>query len=254
MAWVTKNSEEEYKPYEAESREYTRRDKAANWWHYHKMLVLVLLMAAALGATMIKDILLQSQPDYEVGWVGRSELPEETAAALEAELAQYGVDLNGDGRVVVQLNQYTVNFVEEAAADADSEDQQVQSSYNDAYYQMAGVTKLSADLSDGKLYVLLLEDPEGFERVTDALQYLDGTLPEEGAADWQNMCYLWQDCPVLAGLELGEFTSYDEWMHSSQELLAGVYVARRGIWSEKDYDKFEGCAEFWAALTEGAAG
>ena len=45
---------------------------------------------------------------------------------------------------------------------------------------MAGVTRLSAELSSGgKTYIFLLEDPEGFETQTGALQYLDGTVPDD---------------------------------------------------------------------------
>lgn len=254
MAWVTKNSEEEYKPYNAQTREYTKKEKAANWWDYHKGIVLVVMLAVVLAAMLVKDLLSQVTPDYVVGWVGRRELPVDTMEALERELARYGADLNGDGQVLVEINQYTVEFAAESEQPQE-DDGEGAVTYEDPYSQMAGVTKLSADMSDGKVYVFLLEDPAGFVQNTGALQYLDGTLPAEGAADWQNMCYLWQDCPELAGLELGDYTGYtlvDEQTGTNQSVLADVYVARRGVWTEKDAQRFEGCADFWAALTAGA--
>ena len=76
----------------------------------------------------------------------------------------------------------------------------------------AGVTRLSAELaSGGKTYIFLLEDPEGFEKSTGVLQYLDGTVdddPETADPDWREMVYRWTDCPVLTGLELGSYDGY----------------------------------------------
>ena len=125
-----------------------------------------------------------------------SDLPTDTVTALQDALTPFCSDLNGDGKVVVQVDSYTVDF------DAANES-------TDAYYQMAGVTRLSAELSSGgKTYIFLLEDPEGFEAQTGALQYLDGTVPDDPEtpdADWREMVYRWTDCPVLTGLDLGGY-------------------------------------------------
>lgn len=243
MAWVTKSSTETYRQDDAPP-EYTKKQKAANWWHYHWGYVAVGAVAVCLVGAIVKDTVFQIQPDYQVAYVGRSELPVDTAAALQEALQQYGVDLNGDGRVVVQLNQYTVEW---------------QADGGDAYNQMAGVTRLSADLGSGKgSYIFLLEDPQSFQQQTGALQYLDGTVgdPDAPAGDWQNMVYRWRDCPVLAGLDLGEYvglTLLDDQTGSSQDVLADLYVARRGVWDEKQAKDFVGCADLWTALTAGAA-
>ena len=156
------------------------------------------------------------------------------------------VDLNGDGKVVVQVDSYTVDF------DAANEN-------TDAYYQMAGVTRLSAELSSGgKTYIFLLEDPEGFEAQTGALQYLDGTVPDDPEttdADWREMVYRWTDCPVLTGLDLGGYeglTLMDDVTGTNQSVLAHLYVGRRGVWDEKQVPTYEGCAELWDTLTAGA--
>ena len=156
------------------------------------------------------------------------------------------LDLNGDGKVVVQVDSYTVDF------DAANEN-------TDAYYQMAGVTRLSAELSSGgKTYIFLLEDPEGFETQTGALQYLDGTVPDDPEttdADWREMVYRWTDCPVLTGLDLGGYeglTLMDDVTGTNQSVLAHLYVGRRGVWDEKQVPTYEGCAELWDTLTAGA--
>ena len=175
--------------------------------------------------------------------MGEAELPQDTVAALEQQLAAYGQDLDDDGQVLVEFTQFSFDF------DPPEDDE------TDPTYRMAMLTRLEGDLSleDG-CYIYLLQDPEGFQNQTGALQYLDGTLPSDGAGDWQNMVYRWADCPVLAGLDLGDYTgltAIDDVTGSSQELLADVYVARRGNWqAENEY--FNACDALWAALTAGA--
>lgn len=244
MAWVTKSSEEHYDAPQEPQRVYTRSEKAKNWWHYYKWVVLVVALLIVCGAWLVHDILSNQEADYQVGWVAGYSLPDETAAALQTALAQYGEDRNGDGQVTVQINQYVLDL-------SDSGDSQT----TDAYNRMAGMTRLSADLADGANYVYILEDPASFQATAGALQYLDGTMPQEGASDWENMVYLWADCPVLAGQDLGGYTPLGataETSASSQELLASVYVGCCGTWNDAQAEKFAGCEAFWQALTEGA--
>lgn len=98
----------------------------------------------------------------------------------------------------------------------------------------AGVTRLSADLSDsGTLYVMLIADPAGFQKSTGALAYLDGTPPEDDADDWQNMVYRWTDCPVLAGMDLGDYDGYtllDDATGSNQSVLSTCMWAAALCW------------------------
>ena len=152
-------------------------------------------------------------------------------------------DLNGDGKVVVQVNSYTVDF-------------NAENDNSDAYNQMAGVTRLSADLSDsGTLYVMLIADPAGFQKSTGALAYLDGTPPEDNADDWQNMVYRWTDCPVLAGMDLGDYDGYtllDDATGSSQSVLSTLYVGRRAVLDEEQAAHYADGEELWQTLTAGA--
>ena len=185
MAWVTKSSDEQYAP-EPAPREYTKQEKAANWWHYHKITVLVVVLAAAMAAWLVHDMFFRVQPDVQIGYVGTTVLPAETVQALEQALTPYASDSNGDGQVIVQLDQYAVDFANENA---------------DPAGQLAGTTQLTAALAESSgTYLFLLEDPAGFESQIQALQFTDGTLPGEAdTGRWQQMVYRWQDCPVLAG-------------------------------------------------------
>lgn len=240
MAWVTKSSEETYTP-EPAPREYTKQENAANWWHYHKVTVLVVLIVLGIVGWLLHDMFGRVRPDLEIGYVGTQALPTETAEALQEALVPYCSDRNGDGRVVVQVSQYQVDFAAESA---------------DPYAQLAGTTQLTAALTEGSdTYLFLLEDPAAFELQTQALQYTDGTLPDaEHLEDWQRMVYRWADCPVLAGLALegDNTTAGPETAPSGQDLLAGLYIGCRGNWAEKVPESYTASTALWAVLTAGA--
>lgn len=244
MAWVTKDSQETYENNEP-VRTYTKAEKAGNWWHYHKWQVVIIIILLVVIACIIKDTFFRTQPDYQVGYVGLQELPTDTAEALTTALESFCDDRNGDGQVVVQLNQYAVDL----GQDSDN---------TDAYTQMAGVTRLSADLSSKEgSYIYLLEDPEVFQSYTGGLRYLDGTVPEdnENATDWQNMVYRWTDCPVLTSLDLGTYTGYtlmDESTGNNQDVLGKLYIGCRGTWTEKSEEAYATDDVLWQKLTEGA--
>ena len=205
-------------------RAYTRKERWANWWDYNLKWVIILGIAAAfVGYCFIGQYFLTTHADYNVAVVAPHYLPEATQTALQDALAAYGEDRNGDGKVVVKLNVYTMNF--------GSDD-------SDAYLDMAGTTKLSTDIQGALSSIFILYDPAGFQSTTGTLRYLDGSLPQSDADnDWWNMVYHWDDCPVLAGLDLGDYTSdaVQNDSGSSQELLSHYYIGIRGAWT-KDAD------------------
>lgn len=246
MAWVTKDSIETYDQTPEPPREYTKAEKAANWWHYHWVAVVIGVAAVFFGGWIIKDTVFQTRPDVQIAYVGTHELPVDTVNALQNALTPFCQDENGDGKVVVQVATYNVDF------DAENES-------TDAYYQMAGMTRLNGDLSSGsKTCIFLLEDPENFEKMTGALRYLDGTTPEDqddAAADWQQMVYRWTDCPVLTGLDLGNFEGYtalDDITDTNQNALAPLYVGCRGVWDNDQAEAFADGFALWDTLTAGA--
>ncbi len=246
MAWVTKDSIETYDQTPEPPREYTKAEKAANWWHYHWVAVVIGVAAVFFGGWIIKDTVFQTRPDVQIAYVGTHELPVDTVNALQNALTPFCQDENGDGKVVVQVATYNVDF-------------DVENESTDAYYQMAGMTRLNGDLSSGsKTCIFLLEDPENFEKMTGALRYLDGTTPEDqddAAADWQQMVYRWTDCPVLTGLDLGNFEGYtalDDITDTNQNALAHLYVGCRGVWDNDQAEAFVDGFALWDTLTAGA--
>ena len=218
-----------------EKRPLTARERRRNWWYYHKWHVGAVLLLLAAAGSILWNALCRVEPDYRIAYVGTSPLPDDTAAALEAGFASLGEDLNGDGRVVAVLNQYA------------------SSGGTDPGVGAAAEVQLMADLVECESYFFLLEDPERFQREYHVLRRLDGSLPEE--EDSSGTYLAWDACPVLAALELGEY-SY-ELMGStvsggSQELVSRLFLARRGFWTEKTTASPEGCEALWNKLTEGA--
>lgn len=257
MAWVTKDSQETYENNEPE-RTYTKAEKAGNWWHYHKWHVVIAVVVIGILGAIAKDTFFRTKPDYQVAYVGLQELPADTVDALEASLATFCDDRNGDGKVVVQLNQYATDLTTATGETAEAAESSAMDDSADPYVHMAVMTRLSADISstDGS-YIFLLEDPASFQAATGALRYLDGTVPEneEPASDWQNMVYRWTDCPVLTGLDLGTYTGYtlvDDTTGSNQDVLSKLYVGCRGTWTDKATEGYADDQLIWQKLTEGA--
>lgn len=221
-----------------EKVELTPSEKRKNWWHYHKWHVLIGVVLAVIGGNLIYSALGigQVRPDYQVAYVGASALPEDTAAALEAGLASLGEDANGDGQVAVSLRQYPLYSA-------------------DPQTVMAAQIQLMADLTEGESCFFLLEDPERFQRDYHSLCRLDGSLPEEEDNSAEGTYWLWEQCPALAGLDLGSYrySALGETVSGdSGELVSGLAVARRGFWTEKDAAYPDERAALWEKMTEGA--
>lgn len=222
-----------------ERRQLTPEERRKNWWHYHKWHVAVGVVLAGIGISLLWHALGigRTRPDYQVAYVGTDALPDDTAAAIEQLFASLGEDLNGDGAVTVQLNQYA------------------STGSKDAEMAISAEVTLMADLMESQSYFFLLEDPARFQVNYHALRRLDGSLPEEGDWSSESVCLGWDQCPVLAGSELGGY-SYEVMGEtvtgSSDQLVSGLYLARRGYWTEKTAAYPEGCDALWNRLTEGA--
>lgn len=138
--------------------ELTKQQRRRNWWHYHKWHVLIGGVLVLIAMDWAWSALTQVHPDYQIAYVGAAPLDQEDAAAWEARLSALGSDCNGDGNVVVQMNQYLT--VQE-----------------DTMYTAAANVKLLADLDARESYFFLLEDPEKFQADYEILQ--EDWLPVE---------------------------------------------------------------------------
>lgn len=210
-----------------------RGARAKNWWTYHWKPVLLILVLAAIGVVCAAQFFGQKEPDMRVGYAAVQELPPDTAAALTKALEGFCPDRDGDGKATVELEQFAVDLRQDAAP-------------ADMNEQMAGVTLMTGFIYDaGGANLFLLADPEGFQRRTGALRYLDGAAPGEenayDAANWRKMVYAIKDCPVLMGLDLG-----------GETLPEGLYIGRCAPGGRADPACAAAIDELWEALTQGA--
>jgi len=231
LKWLARNEKPE------EPRVLTKKEKRQNWWYYHKWHVAIGVLLLAILGSIVWNALTQTEPDYQVAYVGANILPDDTVTALEACLASLGEDLNGDGSVIVQLVQYA------------------SSSETDAGVAASAEVQLMADIVECDSYFFLLEDPEQFQHSYRVLRRLDGTLPDDNDPSAEGTYLSWSSCPVLAQTDLGQYAyplMGETITGSSNELLSRLFIARRGFWTEKTAPYPAGCEALWEIITEGA--
>lgn len=135
--YLLKKAKEEAKPQDVQV--LTKAEKRRNWWDYHKWHVAI----AAVLIACLGDILWNAlgigavQSDYAIAYVGSTPLSEETATAIRDGFAALSTNLNGDGQVTVELQQY----VSANTGDSDS-----------LYYAQAAQVQLVADITDCTSY------------------------------------------------------------------------------------------------------
>ncbi len=162
-----------------------KKRSRANWWYYHWGIVAVAAVLAVSVIYVAHGLLTTVDPDYTVAVVTAESLPDEAVQSLQTALEQYADDANGDGAVIVQVNNYTWS---------------ANASLTEQNQQMAGATQMNTDLAGGESKIWILEDPEGFEQAY-------GALSEKLGADWQAKLIPWQSQPTLSGLDLGSYAT-----------------------------------------------
>ena len=232
----------------------TKEEKIKNWWYYHKWHVaagvLLLLALADIGKNALG--IGQVKPDYQIAYVGSNALPEDTKAALEEAIASLGEDLNHDGKVTVTLHQYASYGGEEVMSEKESSKG---SDSDSSYYAYAAGLTLTADIESCDSYFFLLEKPETFQSNYNVLAYTDGTTPGTFASDIKNCYFLWEDCPLLSSLDLGNYEEViagETVRGNSSDLLKDLCFARRSFYMDRTVDYVEGCDRLWDTLTKGA--
>ena len=225
-----------------QKKQYTWRQRLGNWFYYNKLWVLVGLVLLWIIGSMLWNVLGigQTAPDYIISYVGRLKLPQDCVDALEGALAQFGEDLNGDGEVVIKLNQHVVT--DNSYAD------------NVTYSYGAEITVL-ADITEGESHFFLLEDPVDFQLSFQVLANLDGSIPVEDDFEALNKVFRWADCPALVSLELGTYE--DRYLDITetgeiQDLLKDLYLGRRYFLDPNQQENPEADNNFWQAIMEGA--
>lgn len=221
--YLMKKAREAYQP--QEERVLTPEEKRRNWWYYHKYHVAIGVVGALCLINLIWTALGigKTKPDFSVAYVGSTALSPETQEALKQGFEAIASDLNGDGKICVELAVYA----SPETGDSDT-----------LYYAQAAQVQLVADVTDCRSYFFIMEYPDRFQNATNVLRNIDGSLPayDDGSADGKYM--MWSDCSQLAGMELPQD-------------LSGMAFGRRGFWTSKRSANEAGCDALWETLTEG---
>ena len=248
--------------------EYTKKQKMANWWHYNWKIVAVIVVLVAIAGHYILKAVTTVHPDEQIALVSAQPLPSELQTALEQALGGVMADSNGDGQVLVQVDTYTIDFTgyaepseseaaggaapgaEQDAADVGAAMTDVASNYE----QVASLTRLTADIQDNQTLIFLLDDPAGFQEVGGVLASSEGAAaPDPKSLEGVDL-FLWEDCPALTGLELGEYTDMlGQNAAPSEALFQGLALARRGFAEGKELKTYGAENEaFFKTLIAGA--
>lgn len=103
-----------YRPQAPEPQ--TPRGWLENFWYHHKWKVILGGAFLAIGVFLLVHTLSRTDPDYLICLVSMQEVDSNAAERLETILEQYGEDLNGDGKVVVEIQCLNVSSGTESAA------------------------------------------------------------------------------------------------------------------------------------------
>lgn len=204
-----------------------KQQRLDNWWRYHWLYVLCGVLAVIALGGVAWEHLTQIKNDCSVALVTRCAATPGEIASLQAALERAAPDYNGDGEVHVAVNAIQIDYTSTALDEAALQ------------VMTTNVDKLNADFYTRQSGIFLLDDPENFQANHEALSYLDGSAPEEGARDWENMTRPLSDWPGAAEVE---------WDNCIPETLR---LARRVTLSEKDENAFAGADALWEALLNG---
>ncbi|MCD7917024.1 MAG: hypothetical protein LUF84_00940 [Clostridiales bacterium] len=183
---------------EGEPGRYTMSQRSEIWWRRHWGAVLAVVTVICLALGVIQTVTSFREPDVQVAFVHADSLPDNVLSALESSLGELVGDLNGDGEVVVQVNDYQVVF-DGSATDSD--------------VQTAGSTLLVTDVAGGESSLFIVEDAEGF------LELYADQMDNASAATWA-------DSPILSALDAGTYSTVEniDADLTGQELLAEYTV------------------------------
>ena len=94
---------EELKPTPPPERPDTPEEKLKNFWFYYKWWVLAIAALVVIVGVTLWQTLSTPQPDYQVALVTKDLLDDAVVDGLEKEMQKAAHDLNGDGRVLVSV-------------------------------------------------------------------------------------------------------------------------------------------------------
>lgn len=203
----------------------TRGEKFKNWLHYNWYWLVIGAVLLSIGASILWNALGigRVKPDYVFAYIGHEAISDDEADAFREAVASLGRDVNGDGKVVVELKQYTQSRTEDIEMML--------------YYGYAADTQLIADITKGDSYFFLVEEPDEVQRSFQIFADADGNAPDEYDHSTEDKVFLLKTCSRLSSLL------------TDDSAIQKLWIGRRYYLNEKG--GHEADAELWKLITEG---
>lgn len=179
------------------------KEKLANFWYYYKMhtiigavIALALIIGCAQCATRV-------EPDYKLLLAVDDTATDEIIEAISTHFEQFGEDLNGDGRVQVDVIDATTGYSADTVA--------------------AQSTKLMTELQMGET-ILIISDRHYYDKLTE-FQMFEAVdwLPDMGGT-----AYNWRDTPLADDVNEA----------SGGKIEQDIFIGKRKI-KGTDFEKVE---------------
>ncbi|HJD23565.1 MAG TPA: hypothetical protein H9694_05395 [Firmicutes bacterium] len=180
--------EEELRPEPKPEGPKKPKDKLSNFWYHYKWAVIVGIIVVAFLAVVIGQIVLRDDPDYQVLLVTETMASEGACNVLEAELAAYGRDLDGDGKVEVNIESLYTGSMDQIG--------------------LANRTKLMAHLSAGDVMFIIM-DQASYEdtllpQLTDDYRFYEVIGVDVDGMSEDGRYWNWKDDPMRSKMGLDE--------------------------------------------------
>ena len=183
---------EELERVETPPEPQTPKSKWQNFWFYYKWWVIAGACLVAIIVIGMWQMLSRVEPDYPIALVTRDGVPEDAIKQLEDLLESYGEDLNGDGKVIVEIENLPLAQYVGGRKNpmAETNSQKIM-----AYLMSSDVMFYIFDEPSYKNYAMKLKESGDVETLFDTLDgKFAGVNTDENYWDWaedSRRCVAW---------------------------------------------------------------
>lgn len=220
--------------------ELTKKEKIKNWLYYMKWPIIGIAAAVIFAVSFIVSIVTQVKPDISIGIVAPYTMPNGFVEKLQSELEGIIDDYNGDGKISVSIETFSISSPSSESEDVDPQ------------LVMAETTRLASVHQVGNPVIFLLEasSAEYYQESYALIGNWDGTFYEDGERIAQKG-QKWNESEFLTNLDL-VFEMNDVEVSSLQDVIGEFYVGVMPLWEkqfkdEKLYGTWENNRDFAAS-------
>ena len=185
-----------------------RKEKWSNFWYYNKAKILIGAVIVVVLGYSFGTAWTTPKPDYTVGMLTSTQYPTDFIDELEKQLSYYGEDLNGDGQVLIQVQEYVMQAEDGSALDPS--------------LLAASTTRFAGDaqMSGMSLYIADQYNLHHYAEVEQYIGYLDTTPLKEGEKpETEEIGINWKDTEICEGNEI---------LNQYVDLAGDLYFCLRG--------------------------